>query len=156
MKVAIIGHRKIDKTPKLVDRLTRVITELIENEGADTFLFGSRSQFDSLCYDIVTELRYKYTCIKRIYQRAEFKVVNDYYLKQLLSFYEDTFYSYKVDQAGRLAYVVRNEILVLACDVLLVYYDQAYTPVRKTSSGTKRAVDYAIKKKKRIINIFEE
>lgn len=134
----------------MVNELTKIIVNLIENEGADTFLFGSRSDFDSLCYEIVTELRYKYTYIKRIYERAEYKAVNDIYLKYVLTYFEDTFYSDKVDQAGRLAYVVRNEIMVLACDVLLVYYDKEYHLSNKTMSGTKMAVEYATKKRKNV------
>lgn len=154
MKVAIIGHRTIDKTPELIDRLTNTITDLIVNEGADTFLFGSKSEFNSLCYEIVTELRYKYPHIKRIYERAECKVIPDFYLKKVLTYFEDTFYSDKVDQAGRLAYVVRNEIMVLACDVLLVYYDSEYHPASNKNSGTRLAVTFAQKKQKRVINVF--
>lgn len=154
MKVAVIGHRKINKTQDFVNKLTEIIVNLIENEGADSFLFGSRSEFDDLCYDIITELRYKYPQIKRVYERAEYGKIDQDYLKTVLKYYEDTFYSYKVESSGKLAYVTRNEILVLACDVLLVYYDQEYNPPKKGNSGTKKAVNYAKKKNKRIINVF--
>ena len=40
----------------------------------------------------------------------------------------------------------------------LVYFDESYTPVTnvKTKSGTRLAYDYAVKKQKNIINIFNQ
>lgn len=49
MTVAFIGHRKIENTAELKERLQKTIEEVIICEGADTFLFGSRSAFDMLC-----------------------------------------------------------------------------------------------------------
>ena len=105
MIVAVIGHRKIKKTQNLVNKLTETIVDLIENESADTFLFGSRSQFDELCYDVVTELRYKYSHVQRIYVRAEYQHISDDYLSYLLTYYEDTFFPEQVEHAGALSYV---------------------------------------------------
>ena len=39
-------------------------------DGADTFLFGSRSKFDTLCREVVTELKEQYPHIKRINYNA--------------------------------------------------------------------------------------
>lgn len=121
MKVAVIGHRKINKTQDFVNKLTEIIVNLIENEGADSFLFGSRSEFDDLCYDIVTELRYKYPQIKRVYERAEYGKIDQDYLKTVLKYYEDTFYSYKVESSGKLAYVTRNEIFKKICKIFQIF-----------------------------------
>lgn len=153
MTVAIIGHHKIAITTDLVERVTKVIKNLIESEGADTFLFGSRSDFDDLCYDIITELRYKYTYLKRIYVRSEYRNLDYEEMKHMLARYEDTFFSDKVDEAGRPSYVVRNEVLVLMCDVLIVYCSPDCFRTR-AGSGTKTAIKYAQKKNKRIINVF--
>jgi len=51
------GHRKIEETPELKTALVDVIEDLIINKDIDTFLFGSKSQFDDLCYDAVSELK---------------------------------------------------------------------------------------------------
>lgn len=153
MKVAVIGHRKINKSQDLIDRLTKIFVELIENEGADTFLFGSKSQFDDLCYDIVTELRYKYTFIQRVWVRAEYRYFGKDYLKGVLTLYEDTVFPTKVCGAGKLVYIMRNETLVTMCDVLIVYLDLEYKH-KTAKSGTKMAVDYAQKRSKRIINVL--
>ena len=51
------GHRKIDETEELKNKLSEIIENLIVNENVDTFLFGSKSEFDDLCHKIVTNLK---------------------------------------------------------------------------------------------------
>lgn len=50
----IFGHRKINETQELRERLSAVIEELMVGQGVDTFLFGSKSRFNDLCYEIVS------------------------------------------------------------------------------------------------------
>lgn len=71
-----IGHRTINETDELRARLYKVIEKLITSEGVDTFLFGSRSRFDSLCLEMVTSLKENHPHVKRIYVRAEFPIIN--------------------------------------------------------------------------------
>ena len=49
-----LGHRKIEETEELKQRLQAVIIQLIEKEGVQIFLFGSKSQFNSLCHATVS------------------------------------------------------------------------------------------------------
>ena len=49
------GHRRINETEELKSKLSREIEKLIVEKQVDTFLFGSKSQFDSLCLELVTE-----------------------------------------------------------------------------------------------------
>lgn len=67
-----IGHRSITETEELKTELTELIERLITDMGVNTFLFGSKSRFDSLCLETVTGLKEKYPHVKRIYVRAEF------------------------------------------------------------------------------------
>ena len=52
-----IGHRKIEETSELRAELYEIIERLIKDEKVDTFLFGSKSQFNELCRDIVTKIK---------------------------------------------------------------------------------------------------
>lgn len=62
-----LGHRKIDiDILKLKKDLLSLIENLILNENVGIFLFGSRSDFIDICYEIVTELKIKFPFIKRI------------------------------------------------------------------------------------------
>ena len=159
------GHRKIDETTELKDKLCGIIENLIVNEKVDTFFFGSKSQFDDLCHKVVTELKEKYPHIKRIYVRSAFQHIPDWYEDSLLQHYEDTYFPEHMENAGRASYVERNQEMINKSDFCIVYYDENYAPPKRKNSrrdltdyqprsGTKIAYDYAVKKKKIIINCF--
>ena len=80
------GHRKIDMDDDLIHNLKKIIDFLITNEKVDTFLFGSKSQFNNLCWEIVTQLKEKYPQLRRIYVRAEFSYIDVDYKKYLLEY----------------------------------------------------------------------
>lgn len=144
------GHRTINETDELKAKLYKTIEKLVVNENVDTFLFGSKSRFDSLCLELVTKLKEKYPHIKRIYVRAEFPVISDNYKDYLLESYEDTYYPEKIIGSGRAVYVERNFEMINQSRFCLVYYDESYDP-SKRKSGTKIALDYAIKHQKTIL-----
>ena len=145
-----IGHREINVTDELKEKLRVVIECLIVDENIDTFLFGSKSQFDDLCYDIVTEIKKKYPHIKRIFVRAEYPYIDESYEAYLLESYEDTYFPKSVLGAGKASYVKRNCEMIDNSRFCIVYYKEDYTP-KGRKSGTKIALAYAEKKKKTII-----
>ena len=53
------GHRRINETDELRTKITDAIEKLITDESVDTFLFGSKSEFDRLCLELVTGLKEK-------------------------------------------------------------------------------------------------
>lgn len=159
------GHRKIEITNKLTQNLSNTLQRLIANENVDTFLFGSRSQFDDLCHQIVSKLKAHYPHIKRIYVRAEYPYISDDYKSYLLESYEDTYYPHNMLKAGKSSYVERNRNMIDKSNFCVVYFDENYLPPKRRSknidgieyqpkSGTKIAFDYAVKKQKAIINMF--
>ena len=159
------GHRKIDETEELKNALYGIIEDLIINEKVDTFLFGSKSEFDKQCLKIVTALKEKYPHIKRIYVRAEYQYINDSYRNYLLESYEDTYYPHHIERSGKAAYVERNCEMINNSKFCVVYYDENYLPPRRRNSkralvdyqpksGTKIAYEYAIKKGLNIINVI--
>ena len=144
------GHRTINETDELRTKITEVVERLITDENVDTFLFGSKSEFDRLCLELVSKLKEKYPHVKRIYVRAEFPYINDDYLAYLLKSYDDTYYPEKLIGAGRAAYVERNYEMINNSKYCIVYYDESNAPTTR-KSGTKIALDYAIKKGSKII-----
>ena len=146
------GQRTINETEKLKSKLIEIIENLIVDEKVDTFLFGSKSRFNSLCLELVTEIKEKYPHIKRVYVRAEYPDINEQYKNYLLESYEDTYYPDKILNSGRAAYVERNYEMIDNSHYCIVYYDEQNAPTTR-KSGTKIALDYAVKKEKQIINI---
>ena len=147
------GHRKINETEELKSRLIEIIEKLIVEEKVDTFLFGSKSCFNSLCLKLVTEIKEKYPHIKRVYVRAEYPHISKDYKKYLLENYEDTYYPEKIMNSGKASYVERNYEMIDNSQFCIVYYDEQSAPTTR-KSGTKIALDYAIKRYKKIIRVL--
>ncbi len=159
------GHRKIEYTLELRNKLYCTIEALIINRNIDTFLFGSKSEFNSLCHETVTEIKEKYSHIKRIYVRAEYPYIDDDYKEYLLKSYEDTYYPEHLENAGRARYIERNREMINKSKICVVYYKESYAPPRRRlsrssitdyqpKSGTKSAYDYTVKRGTEIINLF--
>lgn len=147
------GHRKINETKELKSKLFETIEKLIVNEKVDTFLFGSKSCFNSLCLKTVTEIKEKHPHIKRVYVRAEYPFIDEPYKKHLLEKYDDTYYPEKIINSGRASYVERNYEMINHSRFCIVYYDEQVAPTNR-KSGTKIALDYAMKKRKKIIRVL--
>ena len=160
MKVAFIGHRKVENTEALKLKLTYLVTALIVKENADTFLFGSNSKFDDLSYETVTKLKEIYPQIRRVYVRASDEYLSHMCIEATLKYYEETFFPESVHNAGYRSYIKRNQAMIDMCDILVTYFNKDYTPYGKSrisrNSGTSLAVEYAEKKEKRIINLYEQ
>lgn len=146
------GHREINETKELTKRLYSIIENLILEKGVDTFLFGSKSRFNNLCYEQVTKIKKRFPHIKRIYVRAEFPHINDSYLSYLLERYENTYFPEHLLSAGKAIYVERNQDMIDNSHFCVVYYEETYSP-QKRKSGTKLALDYAVKENKQIIKL---
>ncbi len=148
-----IGHRAIFETEQLKSQLCDTIEKLIVERNVDTFLFGSKSRFNSLCLELVTKIKEKYPHIKRVYVRAEYPYINEQYKNYLLESYEDTYYPKKIRGSGKTAYIERNYEMINNSQICIIYYDNNIVS-DKCKSGTKIALDYAVKRGKEIIHFF--
>ena len=147
-----IGNRKIIETEELKIKLYKIIESLISENKVNTFLFGSKSSFNDLCLEIVTEIKQKYPNIKRVYVRAEFPVINERYKNYLLKSYEETYFPKKLINSGKAVYVERNFEMIDNSRICVFYYDGETAP-KNRKSGTKIAFDYAVSKQKQIIEL---
>ena len=156
MQVAFIGHRKIEERGGLRQKIADIITALIEKEKAETFLFGSKSEFNDLCYEVVSELKDKYPHIRRTEVRSANEYLPQMYIDITLKYYEETVFPESVSGAGYRSYLKRNQAMIDMCDVLITYFDKGYRLSAGRTSGTRTAVEYAQKKKKRVLNLYEQ
>ena len=161
------GHRKIAEADSLKIKVYEVMENLILHNNVDTFLMGSKSEFDRLCRKVVSELKEKYPLIKRIYIRAEYPDISDDYERYLLENCEATYYPERARNAGKAVYVERNCEMIDKSNYCIVYFKDSYLPPRRKNSrrdlfdyqpksGTGIAYKYAVQKKKEIINVADE
>ena len=66
--------------------------------------------------------------------------------------YEDTYYPESIIGSGRAVYVERNYEMIRNSHFCVFYYDESNAPTNR-KSGTKIALDFAIKQGKEIILI---
>lgn len=150
-----IGHRTINETEELKTQLCGIIEKLILSENIVTFLFSSKSRFDSLCLELVTKIKEKYPHINRVYVRAEYPYISENYEKYLLKSYDSTYYPEKIKGAGKSAYVERNCEMIDESRFCVFYCDETNVPATR-KSGAKIALDYAVKRGKQIIILPEK
>ena len=159
-----IGHRKINDTPQIRKYINELLTHLIQN-GTTDFIFGDHSEFNSLCYEIVTELKKEYPHIRRIHFRKDYEEANDYTMEILLKGFEDSICPRGISNAGIASYAERNQAMIRESDICIFYYDENYLPKRRKmskhsltdyqpKSGTAVAYEYAVSKNKKIINVY--
>ena len=160
--VCFIGHRKIENTPALRERLQKILSELIET-GTVTFIFGDHSEFNDLCYEMVTALKEKHPEIMRKKFRKDYEDADEYTMQFLKTGLEENVCPKGIGNAGRAGYIKRNQAMISESDICVFYYDENYRPasrrndhnlIKQPKSGTALAFRYAQTKKKRIINCF--
>lgn len=175
-----IGHRNTKLTDIELLDLKNIIEDLIVNHGVSRFLFGSKSDFNYLCHDIVTQLKDEYpdisrccytcrseSCILEIERERLEKSYSAIIKKDIfLQGYEEEIEFKNKFNAGKASYIERNYEMINTSDFCIFYYNENYLPIRRKSlkdlgistqgnSGTKLSFKYAKSKKKNIINIFK-
>ncbi|MBO4473181.1 MAG: DUF1273 family protein [Clostridia bacterium] len=180
MKCCFIGHRKLEVTDELISRLKQEIEKLILS-GVTHFLFGTRSEFNSLCHKVVSDLKQSYPQILRIayttfhecvvlqkeVERYESIMSQLWHREVHLQGYEEEITPTVLRKSGKASYLERNRIMIDDSDYCVFYYDEKYRPDRRelsrkylnnvlssAQSGTASAFRYATRKKKTIINVF--
>jgi len=179
MICCFIGHRKINITKEQEQKLKAIIEDLIINNNVSTFLFGSKSEFDSLCHSIVSELKQKHPNIKRIKytcksesclfedEKEKWQNILSKLEKQNISLnaFEEEFEHKTKYTSGKASYIERNFAMIDDSDYCIFYYDENYKPQKRKykksdvfeyqpNSGTSLSFYYAKQKNKFIMNIF--
>ena len=161
---SFFGHRDTPQTEELKQKVRETVERLIVEERVDTFLFGSRSNFDELCYIVVTELKEKYPHIQRIaylckhesgclagegkdeQRRIKELAGRDVYVRE----FEDIKKSDRVNSAGRAAYVERNYWMINDSDFVVVHLEEGRNDGK---SGSRLAYKYSLRQKKSMLTV---
>ncbi len=148
---AVFGHSEIIETVSLREETKRTLEDLVK-QGYCYFYFGGFSMFDEMCREIVGELRVQYPQVMRIYcapdrrylrinKRPSWLKKEDYEEIIYIELEFDWWYN-------RLYY--RNCAMVDRSDVVLIYVEE------RENSGAYKIYKYALRKKKKIINMFDQ
>lgn len=161
----VIGHRNIDEYFLNKEKIKNIVINFIKEKGISVFLFGDNSKFNDFMFEILKDVKNDYKHIKLIYVRATLPYIKEREYNLLKEFYDDTYYPKSVEGSGKNCFVKRNFHMIDKSDICLFFYDANYevtgrymnTSVSKRinkNSGTKIAYEYALKKRKEIVNLF--
>lgn len=148
---SFFGHRKIEDAEDLRKKIINFLETLIVEKGYNVFLFGGFGEFDELCHEIVSTYRKKYPTIKRVFcvtdetfllarKRPAYLRETDYEEFVYLPLTFDYWYT-------RIYY--RNCEMIERSDFVIFYAEH------RKNSGAYKALQYAKKRKKEYINIFD-
>lgn len=173
---SIIGHREFKRDENKIEKLKKLIADLILNKNVDIFLFSSKSEFVDEVWEIVSSLQstgfpsikmVAYDCrnessILKTEKETVEKRISKILNKEIkFQYFDEVIKCEKSYNSGKNAYIIRNQQIIDESDICLFYYDPSYTPPHNEKhyhtkkSGTMLAYQYALRKKRPIINFFE-
>ena len=152
MICSFFGHRKIDVSEALNEKLEQAVKKALEY-GCRTFYFGGYGEFDSLCYQTVSK-------IKRENPQIEIKLVFcvalEKHLRKKVRYFNSEDYDEIVYLSpsfnGWYKSIYFRNCAMIDRSCYIIFYAE-----KKEESGAYKAFKYASKKKGAVlVNIFPQ
>ena len=149
--VSFFGHRHLPDMFALEERLTKIIRELILTKEYIEFLVGRDGDFDQLAASTVRSVIRNYgngnvsLILVLPYERAEYRDNRE----SFESYYDEVQICYESSQAHpKAAIEVRNRQMIDRSDLVICAVEH--------SGGADKAMRYAIRQGKKVINLIEK
>ena len=147
--VSFFGHREIENSLEVEQKLEAILTELIKTKQYIEFLVGREGEFDILAASVVKRVKKQmdYANCSLIwvlpYMKAEFRD-NE---KNFLEYYDDVEVCEQSSKAHfKSAMQIRNRAMVDRSDLVICC-------IQHKSGGAYKTVQYATKQNKDIFNV---
>ena len=139
------GRRDVwikERDEDLKQKIKTTVITLIENEGVDTFYVGGHGRFDFLAGEVTRALKQQYPFIQTWLIMAYGSQLHQ---KRLTPF--DVFLFPKQAECCKKLYAIpaRHQYMASHADFIIAYVD--------SYGGAYKAVKYALKKEKNVINL---
>lgn len=139
MIVTFCGHGDETYPDEIRKKLNDTIEELIR-QGANEFLLGGYGNFDKIAATAVKAQKKKYPYIKSV---LVVPYINRGFDNELYDYSE---YPPLESTPKRFAILKRNEYMVNRSDIVIAYVSHSW-------GGAAKTFDYALRKKKKMINL---
>ena len=148
MTVTFFGHSTVTDFTDIKSLLYKTVKNVIAGEDKVTFYLGGYGDFDNIAARVCRELKSERKGIEVVFvtpyltpsQQKKIREMEDSRL------YDSSIYPPLENISPRLAIIKRNEWMAESADVILAY-------VKYSHGGAFRAVTYAKRKGKKIINL---
>ena len=149
--VSFFGHREISDIFEVENRLLTILQELITTKDYVEFLVGRDGDFDRIVSSAIRTAVNKFGCgttshiLVLPYERAEYRNNKAYFD----SYYDEVQVCPESATAHPKAAIgIRNRAMVDRSDLVICY-------IEHKSGGAYRAVQYAVKHGKTVMNLYE-
>lgn len=150
--VSFFGHREIERPSEIERRLDKLLHEIITQKEYAEFLIGREGEFDLLASSAIKRAVKAYSCgnthftLVLPYMKAEY--ANN--KKNFLEYYDEIDICCESAEAHyKSAIQIRNRILVDRSDLVVCC-------IQHKGGGAYKAIQYAEKQGKNIINLADE
>ena len=147
MVITFVGHGTLHIDENLSNKIVATIKNNITGKENITFYCGGYGDFDNHCASICRKLK-KEICCEVVFVTPYITPSQQEKMKYLIDakLYDSTVYPPIENALPRYAITKRNEWMVEEADLVIAY-------VKYSWGGAAKALEYAKRKKKRIINI---
>ena len=147
MKITFCGHSNFSFDNTIKQKLKKLLLQEIRKNPACKFYLGGYGDFDSLCLNILKEIKADFPTIELLFITP---YLNDNYskLETAKLYYDGIIYPPLENVPRRFCILKRNEWMVSKADLVIAYVSHTY-------GGAYKTLQYARRKKKNIINLAE-
>jgi len=145
MIITFCGHSNCLFNDDIKEQLKTILREEIRKNPTCKFYLGGYGDFDGLCLRTLRELKHDFPSIEILFITPYLD--KNYSKLELAKYYYDDVIFPPIESVPRkFAILKRNEWMVEQADLVIAY-------VKYSWGGAAKALEYAKRKKKRIINI---
>lgn len=151
MIISFFGHSSLYATKELSKRVSQTIKQAIEREEKITFYCGGYGDFDAICAEVCRAIKKDHPLCEAVFVTPYMTEAQQRKIKELMNskLYDSCVYPPLENVPPRFAIIKRNEWMVEKADLIIAYVECSF-------GGAYKALQYARKKGKQIINLAEK
>ena len=150
MIIAFFGHSTINDISAVKKLLFETLNGIVSKEEKVTFYLGGYGDFDNISAYVCREIKCQYPHIELVFVTPYFSPAQQKKIKELEKMHlcDASIYPPLESVPNRFAIIKRNEWMADNADLIIAY-------VQYSHGGACRAMNYAVKKGKRVINLAQ-
>lgn len=151
MIITFLGHRSLYNVGDLLERVQNTIVENVGPNDDTVFYCGGYGDFDNLCAKACRFIKEKRPNCEVVFVMPYIPDLQKEKRKSLMTsdLYDSTLYPPLENVPPKFAISKRNEWMVMQADLIIAYVEHSF-------GGAYKGLEYARRKKKRIVNLAEE
>ena len=150
MTISFVGRSYVAMSDKVKEIVKEQIINSITDAEHITCYLGGRGDFDEICARVLRELKRDYPEIEMVYVTPYMSLSEQAKIKEMQrrGLYDYSIYPPIENALPRFSILKRNEWMMENADLVIAYVNRSY-------GGAYKTLQFAIRRKKNIINIYD-